>query len=557
MTTELIGTGAALHLGGQVLGEQAVRERVDATVATLPEGGPIIVAADTDPVTALVLILAGGQSGQPVIVASPAVSSASPAILSATSSSGAALALPDLPPGVDLVLLTSGSSGTPRCVARTWRSWTLSFPALSTVLGMAPAPGCDEASLFLDTVGQGMAPAPGCDTVVGLTGPLHVSMHLFAALHGLWLGATVTDAVEGASLVHATPTTIARLLAHGHRPQHVVVAGASMPGAVLDRARAAGITVTEYYGAAELSFVAARTHRAGQAGKHRATEESSEFTAPPPPRTPALDPFPGVTIEVRNGELWAASPYLSLGYLVPDHEGSPSPQAAARFIRGADSGATSTTGPFRCDDSGFATVGDRAEITPDGRYRILGRGDASITVSGTTVIAEDVERVIAEFPGVYAAAVVAVADPVHGDVPVAVVECVHRPDPGHTATLATAWVEQAHARLGAPARPRAWYLIEKLPRTASGKIARGQVIDALHGSGSTNLPAAKTRIETVNTEDPAPKGQPTTTPPGLIPLCEAPGEDPALVPRTQMLIPICEAPRLNGHPLTLERIDRP
>src|SRR6218665_2580865 len=105
------------------------------------------------------------------------------------------------------------------------------------------------------------------------------------------------------------------------------------------------------------------------------------------------------------------------------------------------------------------------------------------------------------------------------------------------------------------ARPRAWYLIENLPRTASGKIARGQVIDALHGSGSTNLPAAKTRIETVNTEDPAPKGQPTTTPPGLIPLCEAPGEDPALVPRTQMLIPICEAPRLNGHPLTLERID--
>src|SRR6218665_815595 len=102
-----------------------------------------------------------------------------------------------------------------------------------------------------------------------------------------------------------------------------------------------------------------------------------------------------------------------------------------------------------------------------------------------------------------------------------------------------------------------WYRIGKLPRTASGKIARGQVIDALHGSGSTNLPAAKTRIETVNTEDPAPKGQPTTTPPGLIPLCEAPGEDPALVPRTQMLIPICEAPRLNGHPLTLERIDRP
>src|SRR6218665_952222 len=297
--------------------------------------------------------------------------------------------------------------------------------------------------------------------------------------------------------------------------------------------------------------------RESQSKRADAAEECWEFPAPPPPRTPALDPFPGVTIEVRNGELWAASPYLSLGYLVPDHEGAPSPQAAARFIRGADSGATSTTGPFRCDDSGFATVGDRAEITPDGRYRILGRGDASITVSGTTVIAEDVERVIAEFPGVYAAAVVAVADPVHGDVPVAVVEGVHRPDPGHTATLATAWVEQAHARLGAPARARAWYLIEKLPRTASGKIARGQVIDALHGSGSTNLPAAKTRIETVNTEDPAPKGQPTTTPPGLIPLCEAPGEDPALVPRTQMLIPICEAPRLNGHPLTLERIDRP
>ena len=400
----LTGDGAALRLGGRRVDRAHLRALVVESASRCAEASGPIMVHDADPITVLVTVLGALEAHRAVVVADPDMPAPTIGLL---------------PPGADLVLMTSGSSGTARPVARTLASWTASFAPLSALMG------ADHD--------QRRAPA---EPNVAITGPLHVSMQLFATLHAIWSGAVVTDDRAVADLVHATPTVLGRLVAAGHRPRRVVVAGAALPRPVLAAARAAGIAVTEYYGAAELSFVAAADH--GGDGDGELVDRDVSAT---------LQPFPGVEVDLRDGELWARSPYLSLGYV-------------------------GTSGPLRRDDRGFATVGDRADAAPGGGLVVRGRGDAAITVSGTTVLAEDVEATIGALAGVQAAAVVAAPDRHHGEVPHAVLELAPAAD---RASIVAA----AGAALTAPQRPRAWYVVGRLPRTASGKVARGALATAL------------------------------------------------------------------------------
>ena len=383
MSTWLNGSPDALALafeGGAVRYADLARA-VSSTV--LPVGrGPVACPPETDPVTVVATVLAALDAGRPVLVGGSQAEADSVA--------------PALPDGTDLALLTSGSSGgRPRVVARTNCSWLASAGPLADLAGIVR------------------------DDRIAVTGPLHVSMHLYAVLHALWVGATATDELDGATLAHATPTRLARLLDGAHCPPAVVVAGAVLGPDLRARAARRGIRLTEYYGAAELSFVLA-----GRDG--------------------GLRPFPGVEVQVREvaadgpGELWARSPYLALG-VVGD-------------------------GMLRRDDAGFATVGDLVERTGAGAWRVLGRGDAAITTAGATVLAEHVEARILEQPGVLAAAVL-------GERVIAVVDLA----PGATLDEVAAG---ARARLTTPELPRRWFQAP-VPRTASGKVARGALRDAL------------------------------------------------------------------------------
>ncbi|GAA2462520.1 AMP-binding enzyme [Agromyces soli] len=385
------GERPALALGGRTLDYRALGRAVAAFEAP-EDGGVIVVRPEAHPVDTIVAVLAGLERGRPVLVGAE-TAPAEP-----------------LPAGTELALTTSGSSapsGRPRIVARSSASWLASSTPLAEATGAGP------------------------DSVVRITGPLHVSMHLYAALHALHLGATASDEPHRGTIVHATPTRLARLLDGPAVPPTAVVAGAAANSGLRARAAARGMRLVEYYGAAELSFVAI-----GEGDGLRA--------------------FPGVEIELRPSaagrELWARSPYLALG-----------------VVGG---------GMLRRDLSGFATVGDLAETLPhdaDGsgerRFRILGRGDAAITVAGETVLAEDVERRLGELPGVAAAVVVGERDELLGQRLVAVVELTPSAEP--EAVLAA-------ARSLPPAwRPRRWHRSEAIPTTPSGKTARGAVASGL------------------------------------------------------------------------------
>jgi acyl-CoA synthetase (AMP-forming)/AMP-acid ligase II len=272
-----------------------------------------------------------------------------------------------------------------------------------------------------------LAGLSSADTVA-LTGPLTSTLHLFAAVHTLAIGGHLTDDPERATAGHAVPQRLATLLDELPRTaplRTAVVAGGALPAAIARRCLDRGIELTEYYGAAELSFVAAR-------------------------RVPgALRPFPGVEVRIDSGGvLWARSPYLADGYT---------------GVAG---------GPLRRDPDGFATVGDLVDLGVDGALTVRGRGDAAITSGAHTVLAEDVEATLGKLPGVGAVAVVGEPHERLGQVVVAVLE------PDGSADL-TGVPAAARDLLTGPSRPRRYLVCEHLPRTAGGKVARGQVVAML------------------------------------------------------------------------------
>jgi long-chain acyl-CoA synthetase len=298
--------------------------------------------------------------------------------------------------GRRVALRTSGSTGRPRAVVRTTASWTGSFPTVAALTGL------DGSSRL------------------HVPGPLTGTMNLFAAVLGRFVGASPAGSVEEATHVHLTPTALTQVLDAG-RPVagvHVTVAGDRLTRRLHERAVAAGATVSHYYGASELSFVAWGPH-----------EE-------------ALRPFPGAEVEVRAGEVWVRSPFLCEGY-----DGPP--------------------GDLRRDPSGFATVGDRGRLV-DGVLRVDGRGGEAVVTGGATVLVGDVEAALA--PSVSGAlVVVGLAHPGLGQVVAAVVT-----DPADLDA-----VRRAARSLPATHRPRRWFHVPVLPLTRAGKVDRAGLAASL------------------------------------------------------------------------------
>jgi long-chain acyl-CoA synthetase len=298
----------------------------------------------------------------------------------------------------DMVVFSSGSTGRPRGIVRTIESWQVSYAPFSEVTGITAR-----------------------DTV-WLPGPLWSSLFLFGALHAADAGAKVAlreDDPSTATALHCVPSQLPGLLDRaesGGLPamQRVVVAGDHCAATLRARCEGAGWQLVEYYGAAELSLVASRD------------------------RSGPLRAFPGVETELRQGALWARSPYLANGYLAP----------------GAG-------GPLRRDAQGWVTVGDLAHSLPGG-LEVLGRGNSAVTTGGHTVVVEDVERLLRELAGVDEVAVLGMAHPRLGQVLAAII-VGSAPDNSLRAAV---------AGMPAPSRPRRWVHADALPRTSGGKLRR-------------------------------------------------------------------------------------
>ncbi len=114
--------------------------------------------------------------------------------------------------------------------------------------------------------------------------------------------------------------------------------------------------------------------------------------------------------------------------------------------------------------------GDGAMLAADGYFRILGRLDDVINVSGHRLGTKEIESACMTVPEVAEAAVVPVSDEVKGKVPEVYVSLT--PDATDAAAAAQHVIQACETIIGKIARPQNVYVVHDMPKTRSGKIMR-------------------------------------------------------------------------------------
>jgi propionyl-CoA synthetase len=121
---------------------------------------------------------------------------------------------------------------------------------------------------------------------------------------------------------------------------------------------------------------------------------------------------------------------------------------------------------------GHYLTGDAGYRDEDGYLYIMSRVDDIINVAGHRLSTGAMEEVLASHPDVAECAVVGVADPLKGEVPVGFVVTkagVNRPEDD----MARELVERVRESIGPVASFRVAIVVKQLPKTRSGKILRG------------------------------------------------------------------------------------
>ena len=121
---------------------------------------------------------------------------------------------------------------------------------------------------------------------------------------------------------------------------------------------------------------------------------------------------------------------------------------------------------------------DWATRDADGYYFVLGRTDDVINVAGHRLGTREIEEAVQAHPGIAEVAVVGVADPLKGQLPVAfavVKDPARVADSSGVAAMRKEVMDTVDRELGAIARPGAVHFVTLLPKTRSGKLLRRSI----------------------------------------------------------------------------------
>ena len=146
---------------------------------------------------------------------------------------------------------------------------------------------------------------------------------------------------------------------------------------------------------------------------------------------------------------------------------------------------------------GIYYVGDYAIRDPDGYFWLLGRADEVLKVAGHRIGTVELESVLVAHPAVSEAAVMGKEDVVKGEVPVAFI--VLRSGFTPSDELRKGLVKHVRTTIGPIATPQAIVIVNKLPKTRSGKIMRRLLKAVLSGAplGDTSTIEDEASIEDI------------------------------------------------------------
>lgn len=182
----------------------------------------------------------------------------------------------------------------------------------------------------------------------------------------------------------------------------------------------------------------------------RERREASQGPPLPGVRLRIVDPGTGAELPPGDvGEIQVAGPYLARGYL----------------------GDAGTAGSPLGSDGWYAT-GDLGALDEDGALRFSARATEMIKTGGINVAPREVEEFLGLHPDVEDVAVVGVPDPALDQVPVAFVVPRRRAD-----VTAGELLEFCRERIAAYKVPPRIHLVEALPVTDTGKLARRRLVE--------------------------------------------------------------------------------
>jgi malonyl-CoA/methylmalonyl-CoA synthetase len=172
--------------------------------------------------------------------------------------------------------------------------------------------------------------------------------------------------------------------------------------------------------------------------------------------------------ERRPGSVGLPLPGVSVRIISPDGNDVEEGEAGELCLRGSNVFRSYWNRPDATEGAfidGWFKTGDIGSRSADGYYTLQGRRSDLIISGGFNIYPREIEEMLAELPGVAEAAVAGAPDPVRGEVPIAYI--VSNGD-FNAAEIEAACREQfASFKI-----PRAFIPIDKLPRTALGKIQK-------------------------------------------------------------------------------------
>jgi O-succinylbenzoic acid--CoA ligase len=270
------------------------------------------------------------------------------------------------------IILTSGSSGTPKAAVHCLTNHLSSAKGAATFIALAPSDAW-LLSLPLFHIG-GLAIIHRC-TLAGacivLRDPALTLAEQLTSSHITHVSLVPTQAIQILQQHPAAFTNVSALL----------LGGGAIEPALIDALQHLHINAYTSYGMTEMSSQIT-TAKANLLGHHGC-------------------PLPSRQLRLKDGVIWVKGECLFLGYLT-------------------DQGLS-----LPLDDQGWFCTHDKGLLDPEGQLSILGRMDNMFICGGENIHPEQLEAVLLTHPNVAQAIVFALDDTIFGHLPAAIIDyCV-------------------------------------------------------------------------------------------------------------------------------------